>query len=863
MYSNSLDFNQTVAQPLTLDGLQSVSADAFSFVGQPDGVLQLDANDQVYSSDTVTLTNIEGRNNLITLDDNVYGVGDLTITGTIYGTTGRFLTLSANSFEVLSFSATNLSSLNLTSTNIAGNTLNITGNITSLATVRAVNFTGTTATFTNLQVSNITGVAIQTNVLIATGNITSLGTIRGANFTGTGATFTNLQVQNFTGVNGQLTMLNVTRVFGGGCTFTNIQSVNAVATSATYTNIDIRSNIAYSGTFKTPITASRALVTDTNSNVIAGSANALEISYLTGLTDNVQYQIDNIAQSNWLTWGNNIYNKNGTGNVGIGTSGPNKEFTVSGNVLIGNPIPWNNNDSTVNMYLTPLNSSNICSIAVQTTFNSQHLLYFEPALHTIAVSGQYNIQINGNTRQTMDATRVKTTINGNQSVELGADTANVAYIDFHSQSVRETDYDARIIALGGDTATGRAQLNFIANTFAFNNLITITGGINISGGNLAITGNLNQTGTHNLYKQSADTVSQTVSFYKSRGATTPANSGDTLGRIEAYGLNFTATAYNRSCNIDFQQNLSATGNAGRMIFQTRNTDTTETEKLRIDNNPIFGYNASGWASSSLYFNGVTNDGANGLRIHPNSNGNVYIDYKGTGKIIWRGDNTSGATERSNFDFNNGYFNWGTTALQILNDGQISVANMSGSATDPFVRRNPTNKILTIDTSDRRIKKNFRVLPFEFWKNKVKELKPQMFDLHPRVDNGKRDVIGFIAQDLEEFDKHLVGRVDYLINKCDLCKENCKNHPEGECENPDKCECLELKDALTVNQIGIIPYLTGALQGVLLDYDNLQRELIAERIQYKTEKDRMMKQIAKLRTDLDNVIRVLKLRGFSL
>lgn len=862
MYSNSLDYNSTIAIPQTLDGLQSISADAFNFVGQPDGVLQLDANDQVYSSDTVTLTNIEGRNNLITLNDNVYGVGDLTITGTIYGTTGRFLTLSANILEVLSFSATNLSSLNLTSTNIAGNTLNITGNITSLATVRAVNFTGTGATFTNLQVSNITGVNIQTNVLIATGNITSLGTIRGANFTGTGATFTNLQVQNFTGVNGQLTMLNVTRVFGGGCTFTNIQSVNAVATSATYTNIDIRSNIAYSGTFKTPITASRALVTDTNSNVIAGSATALEISYLSGVSSNIQNQIDSVA-SKWGNFGGNIYNLN-AGNVGIGVQNPNRKLTVSGgSVLSGGYLPWNVDDTTINHYITPLNNSNICSIAVQATFRSQHLLYFEPALHTLAVSGQYDIQINGNTRQTIDATRVKTTINGNQSVEFGADTANVAYIDFHSQSVRETDNDARIIALGGDTATGRAQLNFIAGTFAFNNLITTTGGINISGGSLALSGNFNITGTTSLFKQSADGVAQTLNFYKSRGATTGPNDQDYLGAINTYGLNFTGTAYNRSCNIDFQQNGSATGNAGRMIFRTRNKNNSETEKFRIDEVPIFGYNASGWASSNLYFNGVTADGANGFRIHPNSNGNVYLDYKGTGKIIWRGDNTAGATERGNFDYGNGYFNWGTTALQILNDGQISVANMSGSATDPFVRRNPTNKILTIDTSDRRIKKNFRTLPFEFWKNKVKELKPQMFDLHPRVDNGKRDVIGFIAQDLEEFDKHLVGRVDYLINKCDYCQENCKNHPEGECENPDKCECLELHDALTVNQMGIIPYLTGGLQGILFDYENLQRELIAERIQYKAEKDRMTKQIAKLRTDLDNVIRVLKLRGFSL
>ena len=269
-----------------------------------------------------------------------------------------------------------------------------------------------------------------------------------------------------------------------------------------------------------------------------------------------------------------------------------------------------------------------------------------------------------------------------------------------------------------------------------------------------------------------------------------------------------------------------------------------------------------WSTSNIYINGETNNNEFGFRIHPNSDGNLYLDFRGTGKINWRGDNTTAGTTRGFFDFGNGYFNWGTTALQILNDGQLSVPNMSGSSTDTLVRRNPTNSILTIDTCDRRIKKNFRTFPDEYWLNKIMDLKPQMFDLHPRVDNGKQNVMGFIAQDLQEFDKNLVGSVEYMINKCDYCKQHCLNHPDGECEHPERCECLELRDVLTVNQLGLLPYITGAIQGLIRENNRLREELVKERIQYKTMETKQNNRIGKLEQTLSTLINKLEVQGIK-
>ena len=50
-------------------------------------------------------------------------------------------------------------------------------------------------------------------------------------------------------------------------------------------------------------------------------------------------------------------------------------------------------------------------------------------------------------------------------VQIGADNVNNAYVDFKSLDGSTTDYDSRIISVGGGTADGQGQLVVQADTF--------------------------------------------------------------------------------------------------------------------------------------------------------------------------------------------------------------------------------------------------------------------------------------------------------------------------------------------------------------------------------------------------------------
>ena len=869
----SLDSSATILAPLTLDGLASIELDILTLNGYGAGVVQCDANDTIYVSDTVTLDTIQARNNTINLDDNTI------INGDIQANLGRFLTLSANTFEILSLSATNIEAINLTTTNIRG--LNFSGLNASFTNINNLNISGVNSSFNNLQVLNLTGISanidrFQANfgatflseVIVGSGNAssifignrTTLGQtgLRLHTPLGTNA-FSYIDVKNTGGLQFRVDnnlgasnrlLIDATgnlNIQGTG----NLNLVGGNIINVANTNIN---NLNVSGNIKTLLTASRALVTDAVSNVIAGSATALELSYLSGASSNIQSQINGIAQSKWGLLTNNIYNTNLTGNVGIGNEFPDKRLTVSGNILVGNFKPWNNSDTTNNIYLTPLNNSQICSISLQTTANSQHLFYFEPSLHTLLVSGTYNVAINGDTRQQITSSSTFLNISGNRSLEI--DTAsNQCALDFHSRNSTFSDFDARIVSLGGNAGgnfTGGGQLFFLATTFAFNNQITVTGGINISGGNLDVSGNIDITGSILLFKQSADTVGQNIEFYKKRGATTPANDLDALGTISGYGLNSTGTAWSEACRIRMtQQNVATSNVAGRMIFNTRNQSGSLVEQITIDDRVIINKNSN---NANLYLEGQTELGTNGLRLHYASN-NAYIDLKGSGDLNFRANNTDGGTTRGKIT-SGGIFRWGSNNnFDILADSQLSVAQMSVSTTEPIVRRNAGNFILQISSSDQRIKKNIRPISDEYTYDAFRKIKPVIYDTHKYVDNGAKDVLGFIAQDLAEILPPSSIHKHKIINKCEACRDCGEN-----CEHPEKCDCLHLDDCLAFNQDAITALNANGVRILMRDLDLLQRNLITERIQYKAEKDKLEKQVAKLRLEVDAITKALRLRG---
>lgn len=368
-------------------------------------------------------------------------------------------------------------------------------------------------------------------------------------------------------------------------------------------------------------------------------------------------------------------------------------------------------------------------------------------------------------------------------------------------------------------------------------------------------------GTHALSLYNDNTTSTTNKYTGFNTYNRQVSTDYETGSFKVYptdnGIN------NAKINLDLRLNSSIQtfmelNSLGNSYLYGSTSATTRYEMARWYGNTTILNKAStaNWETSSIYINGNTTASENGLRFHPNSNGNFYQDFRGTGQFIWRGDNTSGATQRGSLNFTNGTWSFGNaTPAQVLNDGQVSVPNMNGSATDPLVRRNPGNGILTIDISDKRIKNNLRLLPDEYWKNKVMELQPQMFDLHPLVDNGKTDVVGFIAQDIQQFDPNLIGIVPRVMNKCKHCQTHCVNHPEGECECPDECTCLELTDALTINSAGVIPYLAGALKVVVKENEQLKMETsqLKDKIkQLEDENENNNEMIEDMKTDIEEL-----------
>jgi len=91
-------------------------------------------------------------------------------------------------------------------------------------------------------------------------------------------------------------------------------------------------------------------------------------------------------------------------------------------------------------------------------------------------------------------------------IEIGADAANTAYIDFHSNDNSDVDYDTRILSINGSGSAGGGSLNFYANSgYVFtgsNTTVSIPYRINFASGadrtytvtKTAITGSLSSGG---------------------------------------------------------------------------------------------------------------------------------------------------------------------------------------------------------------------------------------------------------------------------------------------------------------------------------------------------------------------------------
>jgi hypothetical protein len=58
-------------------------------------------------------------------------------------------------------------------------------------------------------------------------------------------------------------------------------------------------------------------------------------------------------------------------------------------------------------------------------------------------------------------------LTANSGIEIGSNTVNTPYIDFHS-SANSVDFDSRIIASGGTSTAGNGTLSIVSSFFQFN-----------------------------------------------------------------------------------------------------------------------------------------------------------------------------------------------------------------------------------------------------------------------------------------------------------------------------------------------------------------------------------------------------------
>ena len=137
-----------------------------------------------------------------------------------------------------------------------------------------------------------------------------------------------------------------------------------------------------------------------------------------------------------LKWGNNYSQIYDNGNLYIVTD-DYLNITAPTQLTVTSPNAYfSGNASFINVYCTTLNAQEI-------TCNSDH--------------------------------QMLAYVNTGRYLEVGTDSANYCYIDFHSNDADTVDYDSRILSSGGTSTQGNGALNYYATSHSFNGTVSING----------------------------------------------------------------------------------------------------------------------------------------------------------------------------------------------------------------------------------------------------------------------------------------------------------------------------------------------------------------------------------------------------
>lgn len=184
------------------------------------------------------------------------------------------------------------------------------------------------------------------------------------------------------------------------------------------------------------LTINKALISDVNGKVVASNTSAQELLYLVGVTSAVQNQLDN-KQATVVGAASTIVSSNLTTNKAVMTDG-NGKITTS-------PVS-----------VTELGYLSGVSSALQTQLNNKSDISHNHDSTYLRLSGGTmtgGLNITG-------GSIVMTAVSA--GIEIGNTTvSNTPFLDFHSGG-SAVDYDSRIIASGGNSATGNGTLSFQA-----------------------------------------------------------------------------------------------------------------------------------------------------------------------------------------------------------------------------------------------------------------------------------------------------------------------------------------------------------------------------------------------------------------
>ena len=184
--------------------------------------------------------------------------------------------------------------------------------------------------------------------------------------------------------------------------------------------------------------------------------------------------------------------------------------------------------------------------------------------------------------------------NPGQFVELGADTADTSYIDFHSKTTYDNDYDSRILSVGGTSANGGAEMQLSAQNYDFQTIL------NRSSPQIKLQVNLSYS-PGNLMETSYPPRDRVVDEYVFSGSV-PANTQTSTWDFPA--INKAGEGYRM-----FQIFLSASNNAGNWNYYYGNA---------FDNGASITYVPATTAGTSPQLNFGNSGAAPTLNINNNT-----------------------------------------------------------------------------------------------------------------------------------------------------------------------------------------------------------------------------------------------------